>query len=155
MAELSQRHGFASNEQLLAGAHADVAAPRADAADPRGVPGGASKPDAPPAAADTHASASKPDAATPQATEVGGSHDTYDVRVASTIGNDTKVAVDVAPTTVTSDAPTTSTTSPVDTVDARPAAPVEHAQAQPQHDAPPQSYAQNEQPRFAPRTDLG
>jgi hypothetical protein len=96
--------------------------------------------------------AAKPDAA--PAREEGGSHEVYDRPVVSTIGNDTKVAVDVAPTQVPGETPSTESASPVDAVDARAAAPV------PSHsfDATPPSSAQNEQPRIAPppaRTDIG
>jgi hypothetical protein len=152
MADL-QKHGFASHEQLLGSANASAAAPPGDATHPKDLPA------ATPAAPENVAS-NQPDAnASPTTTEIPGSHIVVDRPTSTTVGVDQKVAFDAPPTTVTTDAPSTGTTSPVDAVDSRAtAAPVEQAQAQPQHDAAPQNYAQNDQPRIAPppsRADLG
>ena len=148
MAELSQKHGFPASEHLLPPAQSsgDAAPAKPDVSSPMATAGA----DTPP---ETHAAA-KPDAAPAPAKEEGGSHEVYDRPVVSTIGNDTKVAVDVAPTQVPGETPSTESASPVDAVDARAAAPV------PSHsfDATPPSSAQTETPRIAPppaRTDIG
>jgi hypothetical protein len=154
MAELSQKHNFPPSDQLLPLAQstgdASTASPHYSKTDasphPAGGDGQIGSSPAPRAAAQGNNETAPPKVE-------GGSHEVYDVHVQSTIGNDTKVAVDVPPTSVPAEAPTTGTTSPIENVDSRPA--VDHTPAHQHFDATPPAYAQNDQNRFTPpaRTD--
>ncbi len=157
MAELSQKHNFPPSEHLLPAGQStgDVAPPspynsKRDATSPMPSAGADASAATPP---ENHAAAKPDDNAPAPPKEEGGSHEVYDRPVVSTIGNDTKVAVDVAPTSVPADTPSTGTTSPVENVDSRAAAP---APVHQHFDATPPANAQNDQPRFTPpaRTDV-
>ncbi len=148
MAELSNAHGFPQAHDLLpVAAQPDAAnAPKVDVA--------ANKP----ATADVPANRA-PDAvvadasqatSAPGSTYNEGNHQTYDVRVASVMGNDTKGSIDT---------PATVAMNSVDTIDARPSVmpvdqPQQQQQQQARNDAAPTPAQQQNNFQPAPRADI-